>query len=152
MLKIFFELDDMDNIEKNLMAEASNRLDVGEYQVFQLSYEAWFGSEPDKKQLERIFFDYLTNDKVPPWARHYARIIIDKYDEGELDYNNPHYHRFDATSMQNVSVNEGLLKIAVIALVVVVLLGASIMMLNERENDDFPCHFPPCIPSGLLYP
>jgi hypothetical protein len=145
MLKFFFELGEMDNIEKNLLAEAANRLDVGEYQVFQLSYEAWFGSEPGEKQLERIFFDYLMNDKVPPWARHYARGIIDKYDEGELDYNSPHYHRFDVRSMQYVSKKAGVLKIAVVALIVVGFLGASIVMIQERGKEEFPCHFPPCI-------
>lgn len=147
MLKIFFELDEMDNIEKNLLAEAANRLDVGEFQVFQLGYEAWFGSEPDEKQLERIFFDYLTHDKLPPWARHYARGIIDKYDEDELDYNNPHYHRFDAQGIQNLSTKAGLLKITAIALLVVVFLGVSIVLLQDRGKDGFPCHFPPCIRS-----
>ena len=144
MLKIFYELDEMDNIESNLLAEASNRLDVGEFQLFQLSYEAWHGSELPSQQLEAVFFDYLMKDKVPPWARHYARNIIEMYDAGSLDYRDPLYHRYDARSMRAESRPSGILKITAVILVFVAFIGLSMFLLHGIEVDDFPCHFPPC--------
>ena len=144
MLKIFYELDEMDNIESNLLAEAANRLDVGEYQIFQLGYEAWYGGKLDHQRLESIFFDYLINNKIPPWARHYARKIIEQDDAGELDYRDPHYHRFDAKSMRTDSKPVDWLKIGAVLLIVVAFFGASMFLLRGKSYDDFPCHFPPC--------
>ncbi len=145
MLKIFFELGEMDNVEANLLAEAANRLGVGEFQIFQLSYNEWHGNDLDEKLMERVFFEYLTADKVPPWARHYARRIIDQFDQDELQYNDPHYHRYDAKSMQTVSKTIGLLKIGAFALVMAILFGAAIVLLDDYTKDSEPCYFPPCI-------
>ena len=144
MLKIFYELDEMDNVESNLLAEASNRLDVGEFQIFQLAYEAWYGCELDPQRLEAIFFDYLINNKIPPWARHYARKIIEKGDAGELDYRESHYHRFDAESMDVHSKRAGWLIIGTVLLVVIAFFGSIMFLLQGKSYEDFPCQFPPC--------
>lgn len=144
MLKIFYELDEMDNIESNLVAEAANRLDVGEFQVFQLAYEAWHGNQLDPQRLETIFFDYLMKNKIPPWARHYARKIIEQGEAGELDYHDPHYHRFDAKSMNTESRQTGLLKAGAVIFIVIAFFGASMFLMRGKSYDDFPCHFPPC--------
>lgn len=144
MLKIFFKLDEMDNIESNLLAEAANRLDVGEFQIFQMGYEAWYGGELDPQRLEAVFFDYLINNKIAPWAHHYARKIIEQDDAGELDYRDPQYHRFDAPSMSVESKRAGWLKVSAVMLIVLVFLGVSMYLLQGKTYDDFPCHFPPC--------
>ncbi len=117
MFKIFFELGEMDNIEKNLLAEASNRLDVGEFQFLQLGYAEWFGSELDAKSMEAVFFAYLTQDTVPHWARHYARKVIALSDEGKLDHNDPRFHRYDASSMRSQAPQAGVLKVAAVVAV-----------------------------------
>lgn len=144
MLKIFYELGDKDNIESNLIAEASNRLDLGEFQLFQLAYEAWHGKEIPPQQLEAIFFDYLMKSKIPPWARHYARKIIAQDDAGALDYRDPLYHRFDPSSMRAESRRSGILKVAAVLFVFAVFFGVSLILLDGINKDDFPCHFPPC--------
>ena len=144
MLKIFYDWGDKDDIASNLVAEASNRLDVGEFQLFQLSYEAWYGEEMEPKRLETAFFGYLMKDEVPPWARHYARKIIEQDDAGNLDYRDPHYHRFDPRSMRTDSTQSGLLKVGVVLLIVVAFLGASMILMHGKSLDDFPCQFPPC--------
>ena len=144
MLKIFYDLDEMDNIESNILAEAANRLDVGEFQIFQLAYEAWYGGELDPQRLEAIFFDYLINNMIPPRARHYARNIIAQDDAGELDYRDPNYHRFDAKSMSVNSKRAGWLIIGTVFLVVIAFFGSIMFLLQGKSYDDFPCQFPPC--------
>ena len=76
MFKFLFQVDDRDNIEANQVAEAANRLGVGEFKLFQVAFQAWHGREIDPDQLEWIFWNYMANDQVPPWARHFARVII----------------------------------------------------------------------------
>lgn len=144
MLKIFYELGEMDNIESNLIAEASNRLDVGEFQLFQLSYVAWHGSELEPQRMEAVFFDYLMKDEVPHWARHYARNIIEQDDAGELDYRDPHYHRFNVKSMRTDSKGSGLVKVCLVLIIFAAFIGATIILMHGQDQDDFSCNFPPC--------
>lgn len=144
MFKIFYDFDDQDNIEKNLLAEASNRLEVGEFQLFQLSYAEWHGREIEAKQLESLFFRYLTEDEVPHWARHYARKIITLYDDGGLDYRAPHFHRFDPDGLRGNPPKRGVLKVFAVLAVVTAFLVGSIVVLNGTRTQTFPCNFPPC--------
>ncbi|NIP73204.1 MAG: hypothetical protein GWO16_09340, partial [Gammaproteobacteria bacterium] len=76
MFKILYQLDELDNIEANVVAEAANRLGVGEFQLFQLAHTAWHGREVDPHQIEAVFFDYMLHDRVPHWVRQFARNVI----------------------------------------------------------------------------
>ncbi len=145
MLKIFYQIDEMDSIEANLVAEAANRLDIGEFQVFQLSYLDWFGHEVEEKSLEKIFFAYLMENRIPPWARHYARKIIDLDDKGELDYHHSSYHGFDVESMKPGERKVGALKAAAVLVIVAAAFGASLYLLHGHDSGMFPCQFPPCV-------
>ena len=147
MLKIFYEIDEMDNIEANLLAEASNRLDIGEFQVFQLSYKDWFGNDLDSKTLEKFFFAYLIDNRIPPWARHFSRKIIEMDDRGELDFNDPAYHVYDVASMRPRARKVGAAKAMAALLVAAATFAFSLYLLHGYEEGEFPCHFPPCIKS-----
>lgn len=54
---------------------AAAQLDVGEFHVFELAYERWYGKAAPEASLERLFGTYLRNQIVPPWVRHYARSV-----------------------------------------------------------------------------
>ncbi|MCZ6474019.1 MAG: hypothetical protein O6934_11320 [SAR324 cluster bacterium] len=145
MLKIFYELGEMDNIEDNLLAEASNRLDVGEFQVFQLSYNEWHGNDLEPKRMEQMFFDYLTENKLPPWARHYARRIIDLDDQGKLEHTDLHYHRYDVNRADPLNIKKGLTTIIAVTLFMAAFLIISSILLDKSREDLPRCYFPPCI-------
>ncbi len=135
----------MDNVENNLLAEASNRLDVGEFQVFQLSYNEWHGNDLEPQRMEQLFFEYLTENKLPPWARHYARHIIDLDDQGLLEYTDSHYHRYDANSVEPVNIRTGLATVIALALFMAAFIIISVITLDRNSGDTPRCNFPPCI-------
>lgn len=58
------------------VAEASARLDLGEFELFGLAHRRWFGRAAAPAQLERTFAAYMFHGTVPPWVRHYAREIL----------------------------------------------------------------------------
>ena len=143
-MKILFQLDDLDNIEANLVAEAANRLGVGEFQFFQLAFQAWYGHEIDPAQLERDFWSYLTHDEVPPWVRHYARNIIKADDEGELDQNEHYYHRHDRFGPNIIYDWREKLK-AILLLVFMVVFFLFVLYIYEQHvPEKYQCNFPPC--------
>ena len=140
-LKILYSLEEP---EDNVVAQAANRLGVGEFQIFQLAHADWFGAEADTKQLERVFFRYLMQDQTDAWVRHYARRIVDLDDRGVLDTDNARYHRYDARSMRPLSRLSGVLRFVAVLLFVIVFFGVSIVALNGVIPEHLGCLFPPC--------
>ena len=140
-LKILYSLEEP---EDNIVAQAANRLGVGEFQVFQLAHADWFGAEADAKELEPVFFRYLLHDQTDPWVRHYARRIVDLDDRGALDTDNAHYHRYDARSMRPLSRVSGLLRFLAVVGFVIVFFGVAIVAMRGVIPEPFGCLFPPC--------
>jgi len=61
---------------QDVIAEASARLDLSEFDLFGQAYRRWFGREPAAGLLEQAFAAYMFHRTVPPWVRHYAREIL----------------------------------------------------------------------------
>ena len=140
-LKILYSLEEP---EDNVVAQAANRLGVGEFQIFQLAHADWFGVDADAKRLEPVFFRYLMHDQTDPWVRHYARRIVDLDDRGELDTADAHYHRFDARSMRPISRVSGVLRFVAVIAFVIVFFAVSIVAMRGIMPEHFGCMFPPC--------
>ncbi len=84
--------DDSDRAE---VVNAANLLQIGEFQLLQLAYYAWHGEEMPETANDTIFRSYMVLSRVPAWARHYARRVIELDEAGELDDSDPRYHRYD---------------------------------------------------------
>lgn len=140
-LKILYSLGEP---EDNIVAQAANRLGVGEFQIFQLAHADWFGTEVDARRLEPTFFRYLMYDQTDPWVRHFARRIIELDDRGALEIDSAHYHRYDAKSMRPLSRRKGLLTILAVAVFVIVFFSSAIMVLHGVIPESVGCLFPPC--------
>ena len=64
---------EFDPADIDCVVNAANYLEVSEFTIFRDSYTAWYGKEAPEKQVEKIFVEYLVENKVPFWARNYAR-------------------------------------------------------------------------------
>ena len=89
--------DHDDDPERSLITNAANILQIGEFQLLQLAYNEWHGSEVSGPELDQLFGDYMLRQRVTHWMRHYARNIVDLYASGNLDIDAPDYHRYDHT-------------------------------------------------------
>lgn len=96
----FFETlihpDKEENTERAEVARAANLLQVGEFQLLQLAYKEWHGQDLPPALIDRMFASYMFENKVPSWARHYARNILRLEEQGSLNDLDPTYHRYDA--------------------------------------------------------
>ncbi|MCH8843185.1 MAG: hypothetical protein IID61_09430 [SAR324 cluster bacterium] len=141
MFKLLHNPDEADADLANVISEASNRLDVGEFQLFQLSYESWYGRHPAPEVIEPFFFTYLYHDKMPAWARHYARKIIELDDRGGLVGNDPSYHRFDKGHQPPAKWIGWVVMVTTLGVVALFLL---LMSIVGRDFVGGRCMFPPC--------
>lgn len=95
LLQTLLRPDRDDRSDRDDVAEAANLLQIGEFQLLQLAYAAWHGQEMPASQTNSLFEQYMFGEEVPVWARHYARDIIEKAEQGELDDSQPSFHRYD---------------------------------------------------------
>ena len=65
--------------------KASSALSVGEFRVFQIAYEQWYGEEGEEKAIENHFTSYMFNDIVPIWVRHFCTRVVRLDREDALD-------------------------------------------------------------------
>ncbi len=64
---------------------ASRVLQITEFNFFRLSYAQWYGHEVSENGLENIFAEYMFEDIVPHWVRHFTRIVVSLFEKGTLD-------------------------------------------------------------------
>jgi len=87
--------EDLQNTEKMAVARAANCLQVGEFQLLQLAYREWYGEDLPIEQVNELFRAYMLDGEVPPWARHFARHILQLADHQRLNDNDMRFHRYD---------------------------------------------------------
>lgn len=67
------------------VAEAAEVLAIREFELFVLAHRWWYDRPCDEALLNRVFGDYLLNETVPPWVRHYCRRVLILASVGQLD-------------------------------------------------------------------
>ena len=68
------------------VADAASILQLREFDLFRAAWQNWFGEAPDDKVVERHFVDdYMFNQRIPHWVRHFARRVIADAQYGEVD-------------------------------------------------------------------
>ena len=89
------EYEEQEMKERLTVISAANQLQVGEFQLMQLAYREWYNKDLPEALVTKLFTSYMLHHRVPHWARHYARLIIEGHERGEIDVNAPKYHRYD---------------------------------------------------------
>lgn len=124
--------EEHENPDRNLVAQAANLLQIGEFQLLQLAYRHWHGQEMPSSETDSYFAAYMLRSQVPAWARHYARRIHSLAARGELDDQDPAYHRYDRE--QYTSIPGGLRSFCAILVLVVGCMGALILLAHVSST------------------
>jgi hypothetical protein len=72
-------------LDLDKVAFASQALQISEFRLFCLAYSQWYGCDIPESELEYIFSEYMFEGIVPHWARHFARQVITRFEQGMLD-------------------------------------------------------------------
>lgn len=94
--EIVFHPEREEQSARGEIIDAANQLETGEFQVLQLAYLENFGRPMEEARAREYFQSYILANKVPWWARAYARRILELARENRLDMSDPHYHQFDS--------------------------------------------------------
>lgn len=125
--------EELEMADRSVVGSAANLLQVGEFQFLQLAYREWFGHDLPEALVDRLFSAYMLQNDVPHWARHYARVVLSREERGQLDDNDPSYHRYD--NDYHVAVPRGVQRFCMAAGILTFCMAAGILVANMTARE-----------------
>ena len=152
LLKTLIKPDWDDDPKRSEILQASNLLQIGEFQLIQLAYKVWYMEDLPEDKINKIFSEYMITGIIPIWVTYYAKDILKLDQANVLDSYNEKYHVYDHEFGEYIYNNKqrrrrGIFYAVIIGLVFVV---SHYMAANYLEEPaDF---FPPYIEKSVVYP
>jgi len=152
LLKTLIKPDWDDNPKRSLVIQAANLIQIGEFQLIQLAYKAWYEKNLPEDKINKIFNEYMITDIIPIWVTYYATDIIKLDKANVLDSYDKKYHIYDHEFGQHISDEKqrktrGIFYTILIGFVFVV---SHYMAINNI--DEAASFYPPYIEKKVVYP
>jgi hypothetical protein len=152
LLKTLIKPDWEENPKRSLIIQAANLIQIGEFQLIQLAYKAWYRNDLPEEKINTIFNEYMVTGIIPIWVTYYAKDIIKLDKANVLDSYNKKYHIYDHEFGQHID-NEKQRKsrgIFYTILIGFVFIASHYMAIyNVEESASF---YPPYIEKKIVYP
>ena len=143
-----------DNPKRSEIICAANLIQVGEFQLIQLAYKAWYREELDETRVDKIFGEYMYRNIIPIWVRYYAKDIIKLDNANVLNGNDKKYHIYDHEFGEKFNLysdrkRRGVFYALIIGLVFI---GSHYMAINYVEDEGSASFYPPYVEKRVVYP
>jgi hypothetical protein len=152
LLKTLIKPDWEENPKRSLIIQAANLIQIGEFQLIQLAYKAWYRNDLPEEKINTIFNEYMVTGIIPIWVTYYAKDVIKLDKANVLDSYNKKYHIYDHEFGQHID-NERQRKsrgIFYTILIGFVFMASHYMAIyNVEESASF---YPPYIEKKIVYP
>ena len=141
-----------DSPKKSEIIQAANLVQIGEFQLIQLAYKAWYKEDLPEDKINIIFNEYMIAEIIPIWLTFYARDIIKLDKANLLDSYNLKYHVYDhefgaPINSETQRRNRGIIYVVIIG---IVFIANHYMAINfSGESSSF---YPPYIEKSIVYP
>ena len=152
LLKTLIKPDWDNNPKRSEIIQAANLIQIGEFQLIQLAYKAWYKEDLPENRINNIFNEYMVTEIIPIWVTFYARDIIKLDKENLLDGYNSKYHIYDHEfgsfiNDEKQRKNRGIIYTIIIGVVFVA--SHFIAFKFSGESSSF---YPPYIEKSVVYP
>ena len=152
LLKTLIKPDWEENPKRSLIIQAANLIQIGEFQLIQLAYKAWYRNDLPEEKINTIFNEYMVTGIIPIWVTYYAKDVIKLDKANVLDSYNKKYHIYDHEFGRHID-NERQRKsrgIFYTILIGFVFMASHYMAIyNVEESASF---YPPYIEKKIVYP
>ena len=141
-----------DNPKRSEILNAANLIQIGEFQLIQLAYKAWYEKDLPEDKISNIFKEYMITGIIPIWVTYYAADIIKLDKANVLDSYNKKYHIYDHEFGKQISderqrKSRGIFYTILIGLLFVASHYIAINTVNEPAS-----FYPPYIEKKVIYP
>jgi len=154
LLKTLMKPDWDDNPKRSEILYASNLLHVGEFQLIQLAYKAWYKEDLPEEKINKIFSEYMVTGIIPIWVTHYAQDILKLSKANVLDSFNDKYHVYDHEFGEYISTEKQRKRRGVFYafIIGVVFIASHYMAINYVEVEGSAGFYPPYVEKRVVYP
>ena len=141
-----------DNPKRTEILHAANLIQIGEFQLIQLAYKAWYEKDLPEDKISNIFKEYMVTGIIPIWVTYYAADIIKLDKANVLDSYNKKYHIYDYEFGKQISdekqrKSRGIFYTILIGLLFVASHYMAINTVTEPAG-----FYPPYIEKKVIYP
>ncbi len=152
LLRTLVKPDWDDSPKRSEVLNAANLLQIGEFQLIQLAYKAWYREELPEEKIDKVFSEYMITGIIPIWVTYFARDIVKLDGAGVLKSYDEKYHVYDHEFGEHIynerqRKNRGILYSIIIVSVFIV---THFMATNYFEEP--AGFFPPYIEKSVVYP
>ena len=154
LVKTLVKPDWDDNPKRSEILHAANLLQIGEFQLIQLSYKSWYNEDLPEDKINKIFSEYMVTGIIPIWVTYYAKDILKLNKANVLDSFNDKYHVYDHEFGKYISTEKQRKRRGVFyALIIgIVFIASHYMAINYVEDEGSAGFYPPYVEKRVVYP
>jgi len=154
LLKTLIKPDWDENPKRSEILNAANLLQIGEFQLIQLAYKAWYNKDLPEDKINKIFSEYMVTGIIPIWVTHYAQDILKLSKANVLDSFNDKYHVYDHEFGKYISTEKQRKRRGIFyALIIgIVFIASHYMAINYVEDEGSAGFYPPYVEKRVVYP
>tara|TARA_Y100000590_G_scaffold61535_1_gene65703 strand:- start:84 stop:566 length:483 start_codon:yes stop_codon:yes gene_type:complete len=152
LLKTLVKPDWDDNPKRSEILYAANLLQIGEFQLIQLAYKAWYNEDLPETKINKIFSEYMVTGIIPIWVAYYAKDIL-KLDKAKvLDSYNNKYHVYDHEFGKHISNERQRKRRGIFYALIIVFVFVSSHYMAANYVEEPAGFYPPYIEKRVVYP
>ena len=152
LLKTLIKPDWDDNPKRSLIIQAANLVQIGEFQLIQLAYKAWYEQELPEDKINNIFSEYMVTGIVPIWVTYYAKDIIKLDKANVLDSYNKKYHIYDHEFGKDISDEKQRKSRGIFYTILIGFVFVASHFIAINSVDEPAGFYPPYIEKKIIYP
>ena len=154
LLKTLIKPDWDDNPKRSEILDAANLLQIGEFQLIQLAYKAWYKEDLPGDKINKIFSEYMVTGIIPIWVTYYAKDILKLNQANVLDSYNEKYHVYDHEFGAYIYDNKQRRRRGVVyaTIIAIVFIASHYMAINYVKDEEAAGFFPPYVEKRVVYP
>jgi len=152
LFKTLIKPDWDDNPKRSEIIQSANLLQIGEFQLIQLSYKAWYKKDLPEDKINSIFNEYMVTGIIPIWVTYYAKDIIKLDKANILDSYSNKYHVYDNEFGQHISDEKQRKSRGIFYTILIGFVFVASHYLVINSVDEPAGFYPPYIEKKIVYP
>ena len=152
LFKTLIKPDWDENPKRSLIIQASNLIQIGEFQLIQLAYKTWYNEELPEYKINIIFSEYMLTDIIPIWVTSYAQDILKLDKAGVLNGNNKKYHIYDNEFGEFVIDEKKRKKRGIFYVLIIGFFFVGSHYMAIKFSGESASFYPPYIEKKIVYP
>ena len=152
LLKTLIKPDWDDNPKRSEIIQAANLIQIGEFQLIQLAYKAWYKKNLPENKINNIFKEYMLTGIIPIWVTYYAKDIIKLDKANILDSYNKKYHIYDHEFGEHLNDEKQRKTRGIFYTILIGFLFVASHYMAIKNVEEPAGFYPPYIEKKVIYP